>query len=468
MEEKQSTLLVLSIAVCLTVVLGRCSPIPASSEAMSITPEKVVGSFYNWYVSYPDNLLVDGAYRSSEYLTKEFTQKVDGIVAAFDKGGYDPFLCAQDKPGNFIVDKAFVSGEKASVIVHEIWNHGTQYELNHNVTVTLRMVDGQWKIADILCPRVGSAAQMPKRSEPMISSRVVASFYDWYIGYAQNVGNPMVDKSYRSSEYLTEEFAQKVDGIIAYFDKGGYDPFLCAQDIPESFTLEEAIIFGDEASVFVHTSFEGHKFTVDLQRVEGEWKIADIVCTTSPPVTLSARTRALPPALDLQTFSGQGFAFCYPANARIEVYEDHLRILGPEIGVRPADADWGWMGWAYEMDIGIFDNPDDLSAAAWARQYILFQWREAQAAGEPFTGPVVNGQINEDAMAEVSVGGLPAFQADWFGGDSIRRAIYVTDGKRTISLIFNLYPVENNPIAKVQEDVYALMLSTFHFSEGPR
>lgn len=37
-----------------------------------------------------------------------------------------------------------------------------------------------------------------------------------------------------------------------------------------------------------------------------------------------------------------------------------------------------------------------------------------------------------------------------------------------INLIFNLYPVENNPIAKVQEDVYALMLSTFHFSEEPR
>lgn len=123
------------------------------------------------------------------------------------------------------------------------------------------------------------------------------------------------------------------------------------------------------------------------------------------------------------------------------------------------------MGWAYEMDIGIFDNPDGLSAAAWAWQHILSQWREAQAAGEPFTGPVVNGRITEDVVAEVSVGGLAAFQADWFGGDSTRRAIYVTDGKRMVNLIFNLYPVENNPVAKVQEDVYSLMLSTFHFSE---
>ena len=39
--------------------------------------------------------------------------------------------------------------------------------------------------------------------------------------------------------------------------------------------------------------------------------------------------------------------------------------------------------------------------------------------------------------------------------------------QRVISLIFNLYPVENNPIARVEEDIYALMLNTFRFSEKP-
>lgn len=40
MEEKQFTLFVLSVAIGLTVVLGRCSPVPAPSKAMSATPEK--------------------------------------------------------------------------------------------------------------------------------------------------------------------------------------------------------------------------------------------------------------------------------------------------------------------------------------------------------------------------------------------------------------------------------------------
>jgi hypothetical protein len=45
MKEKQFTVFVLSMAVGLTIVLGRCSPVPASSEAMSATPEKVVRYF---------------------------------------------------------------------------------------------------------------------------------------------------------------------------------------------------------------------------------------------------------------------------------------------------------------------------------------------------------------------------------------------------------------------------------------
>jgi hypothetical protein len=46
---------------------------------------------------------------------------------------------------------------------------------------------------------------------------------------------------------------QVTDEIIASFDRGGYSPFLCAQDIPDSVTVDEATISGDTASVTVHT-----------------------------------------------------------------------------------------------------------------------------------------------------------------------------------------------------------------------
>ncbi len=137
-------------------------------------------NFYRWYIDYPGNVLVDGAHRSSEYLTEEFVQQVDETIASFDKGGYDPFLCAQDVPGDLAFDRAIVSEEKASVVVHEIWNPGTSYETRTEVTIALQMADGKWKIADIVC----SASQAAATPE-----QVVQSFYNWYLAYTQGTGN---------------------------------------------------------------------------------------------------------------------------------------------------------------------------------------------------------------------------------------------------------------------------------------
>jgi hypothetical protein len=255
-------------------------------QPVALLPEQVVRGFYDWYLGYIGdpavgemrNPLADGAYRSSEYLVGEFVQKVDQIVASFDKGGYDPFLCAQDVPRSFTVGAAAVSGDEASVVVHEIWNPGTKVESVYDVTVALRMVDGAWKIVDVACGAQESAFPMPEGPIPLTPEGAVGGFYGWYVWYAHNVGNPLVDGAYRSSEYLTGEFVQQVDGIIASFDHGGCDPFLCAQDVPESFTVGDAVVSGDRASLVVHTSFEGHAFTVEVSEMNGRWAISDVTC----------------------------------------------------------------------------------------------------------------------------------------------------------------------------------------------
>jgi hypothetical protein len=66
--------------------------------------------------------------------------------------------------------------------------------------------------------------------------------------------------------------------LLASFEYAAYDPFLCAQDIPESISADEAMVSGGAASVTVHTSFAGHSFKVDLQQFGGQWKISDIIC----------------------------------------------------------------------------------------------------------------------------------------------------------------------------------------------
>jgi hypothetical protein len=116
--------------------------------------------------------------------------------------------------------------------------------------------------------------------------KVVEDYYNWYLDYigdrfSGEMRNPLIDKAYRDSDYLSEAFVQKVDGILASFENqpaGGYDPFLCAQDIPESITVDEAQVSGNEASANVETSFAGHSFSVDLEKVDGQWRITDVNC----------------------------------------------------------------------------------------------------------------------------------------------------------------------------------------------
>ena len=103
---------------------------------------------------------------------------------------------------------------------------------------------------------------------------VTEAFYTWYLAYE---GNPMADKAYQESAYLSAAMVTKADEIIASFDKGAYDVFLCAQDIPIFIEVGEAEIEGDTAHLTVGTSF-GAAIDVTLGRTNGEWKISDIVC----------------------------------------------------------------------------------------------------------------------------------------------------------------------------------------------
>ncbi|MBN1313402.1 MAG: hypothetical protein JXB30_18490, partial [Anaerolineae bacterium] len=121
------------------------------------------------------------------------------------------------------------------------------------------------------CAVPGAAAKEPAQSP----EAVVESFYTWAIGYGQfdpdtqEHHNPMVDGSYRSRQELGPEMIERYDAIVASFDErgGGYDPFLCAQDVPNTITVNQAEYDGN-AYVQVDTSFEGHSILVELTLIE--------------------------------------------------------------------------------------------------------------------------------------------------------------------------------------------------------
>ncbi len=239
---------------------------PATALPSIQTPEQVVNEFYEWYIGYASGAegkspLVDGVYKTTGKLTDGFIRQIEDVVASFDRGATDPILCAQDVPTRVTVRQVALEGEQANVLVE------TSFE-NHSLWVELVQVDGQWKINDI----------RPNRAN-LEPDQVVQAFYEWYLGYVgrgEQMRNPLVDKAYRSSVWLTEAFIARVDEIIAGFGTGGYDPFLQAQDIPSSVHVEGVHIEGDKAMVTVSTSFEGHHLEVELVRHDSHWQINDI------------------------------------------------------------------------------------------------------------------------------------------------------------------------------------------------
>jgi hypothetical protein len=117
------------------------------------------------------------------------------------------------------------------------------------------------------------------------ADQVVAKLFDWYTSYpANNGGNsPLADKAYRQSPYLTADFVERVDGILTSFTTGGFDPFLCAQDVPERFEFDPANFSADHAKVTARGVYSGgnSSFVVGLRIENNAWKIWDVTCAPS-------------------------------------------------------------------------------------------------------------------------------------------------------------------------------------------
>ncbi len=132
---------------------------------------------------------------------------------------------------------------------------------------------------------------------------VIEAFMSWYASYA---GNPLADRILEGSPVVHASLVEKVDAILASSDpRAGYDPILCAQDRPRSFSVEVMDRSVDSAAAVVHTEFEGHEVYVGVIKVDGQWKVADVTCPTDPSPTLPGEdeigemeTPSLLPAVD--------------------------------------------------------------------------------------------------------------------------------------------------------------------------
>lgn len=114
-------------------------------------------------------------------------------------------------------------------------------------------------------------------------SQVVQNFYTEWISYSGEppTRNPITDRIYQTSGYVTDSLVKQLDETIESFEGGGYDPVLCAQDRPESFSVQPAVVKGETAEVTVREDFYGEIKDVKTELVlqDNSWKIDKIICT---------------------------------------------------------------------------------------------------------------------------------------------------------------------------------------------
>lgn len=151
----------ISIVFILIVVLAVYYWQPKTKE--SLNPVQTVENFYGQWLSYPGeppvkNPMADKIYRTSEYVTEKLIQRLDNNISALETENYDRVLCSQEKPEKIEFKESFIKGEEAEVIVVEdFWGQLKE------ITVSLKMSDGEWKIDKITCPAAGidSGSQLP-------------------------------------------------------------------------------------------------------------------------------------------------------------------------------------------------------------------------------------------------------------------------------------------------------------------
>ncbi len=167
---------VLLVAV-MVLALGACSPAPLPSpapavipEADAATPEEAILGFYGWAIEYQAydpttdtirNMLVDGAYQDSPYLTDALKVEIEEtLLAMVGPGRYDPILCAQDVPTHVWVTDLNEMGDTATATVN------TSFQ-GHSFPVKLERTGDQWQLSAIDCAANAPDASAKPEEPPM-------------------------------------------------------------------------------------------------------------------------------------------------------------------------------------------------------------------------------------------------------------------------------------------------------------
>ncbi len=115
-----------------------------TSNTKPNTPANVVQTFYTWYLSYNNNPLSSGAYKTNPYLTDVFKQHITNMY--YPSLNNDPVICKIHRATDVTYEETLNTGTHAQVIIRDNALSGQPI---HRVVLVNQ--NGLWLIDDFNC-----------------------------------------------------------------------------------------------------------------------------------------------------------------------------------------------------------------------------------------------------------------------------------------------------------------------------
>lgn len=330
--------------VSLEQIDGTWLIVPDQVQGGEKSPQETVQAFYDWYLGYMGsgeefrNPLVDRAYRAAPYLSAELVYKVDRMA---EEGlQFDPFLCAQDIPGEIKPVASFYNDARPSVVMR------SDFSDHYLIADLARANFNLWAIRNITCGN--SPAGFAK------------AFYTWVLDYTvggDELRNLWVDGAYRNSGFLSQDYIAELDRLVS---SGSLlaDPVLLAQDFPRAFSTAPC---REANCALVNLQFGDatiRQLKVEVVEEAGALRIAGV----RPAVELESAppTEAVPGVEHWAPFKDEpyGYTFWYPAGWQIrpssvtDLHTPEEYWVMRTVSLQPAEAEIDFIPLMVEVLVG--------------------------------------------------------------------------------------------------------------------